>query len=135
MTSKRELILQDIQSTVSSISEVTVVRAVKEPELEMIELSSFPLLAVTDGIEELVSLKGGGYRSSLTVMIYGYVSDKDNASSALNDLLSETKSALNQDITRGGYAANSEFERISINPRLKHPYSGFIAQFKIIYLE
>lgn len=135
MTSKRELILQDIQSTVSSISEVTVVRAVKEPELEMIELSSFPLLAVTDGIEELVSLKGGGYRSSLSVMIYGYVSDKDNASSALNDLLSETKSALNQDITRGGYAANSEFERISINPRLKHPYSGFIAQFKIIYLE
>jgi hypothetical protein len=135
MTSKRELILQDIQSTVSSISEVTVVRAVKEPELEMIELSSFPLLAVTDGIEELVSLKGGGYRSSLSVMIYGYVSDKDNASSALNNLLSETKSALNQDITRGGYAANSEFERISINPRLKHPYSGFIAQFKIIYLE
>jgi hypothetical protein len=135
MTSKRELILQDIQSTVSSISEVTVVRAVKEPELEMIELSSFPLLAVADGIEELVSLKGGGYRSSLSVMIYGYVSDKDNASSALNDLLSETKSALNQDITRGGYAANSEFERISINPRLKHPYSGFIAQFKIIYLE
>jgi hypothetical protein len=135
MTSKRELILQDIQSTVSSISEITVVRTVKEPELEMIELSSFPLLAVTDGVEEMVSLKGGGYRSSLSVMIYGYVSDKDNASSALNDLLSETKSALNQDITRGGYAANSEFERISINPRLKHPYSGFIAQFKIIYLE
>jgi hypothetical protein len=135
MTSKRELILQDIQSTVSSISEITVVRTVKEPELEMIELSSFPFLAVADGVEEMVSLKGGGYRSSLSVMIYGYVSDKDNASSALNDLLSETKSALNQDITRGGYAVNSEFERISINPRLKHPYSGFIAQFKIIYLE
>lgn len=135
MTAKRELILQDITGTLDSISGVTVIRSVKEPELQMLELSSFPLLAVTDGVEELVSLKGGGYRSSFSVLIYGYTSNKDNPSSILNNLLSETKTALDHDITRGGYAANSEFERITINPRLKHPYSGFIMHFKIIYLE
>ncbi len=135
MTTKRELILQDITNTLDSISGVTVMRSVKEPELDMLELSSFPLLAVTDGVEELVSLKGGGYRSSFSVLIYGYISDKDSPSPVLNTLLSETKIALDQDITRGGYAANSEFERITINPRLKHPYSGFITHFKIIYLE
>ena len=135
MTAKRELILQDITNTLDSISSVTVIRSVKEPELEMLELSSFPLLAVADGVEELVSLKGGGYRSSFSVLIYGYTSDKDSPSPVLNTLLSETKTALNQDITRGGYAANSEYERVTINPKLKHPYSGFIVQFKIIYLE
>lgn len=135
MTAKRELILQDIKSTLDSISGVTVKRAVKEPELEMIELSSFPLLIVADGVEELVSLKGGGYRSSFSVMIFGYTADKDNPSSSLNTLLSDAKSALDQDITRGGYAANSEFERVLVNTKLKHPYSGFIVFFKVIYLE
>ncbi len=135
MSSKRELILSELQTTLSSIPEVTVKRGVGEPELEEIEVSSLPQLVVTDGGEELLSQKGGGYRSRLRVVIYGYIDDQNNPSTTLNTLLADARAALDEDITRGGNAVNSEFRSLVINPRLKRPYAGFVLTLLITYFE
>lgn len=133
--SKRELILTELNTTLSSIPGVTAERAVREPELEGIEVSSLPLLVVTDGGEELLSLKGGGYRSQLRVAIFGYIADHNNPSTTLNTLLADVRAALNEDITRGGNAVDSAFRSVVINQNLKRPYAGFVLILLITYFE
>ena len=135
MASKRELILTELQTTLSSIAEVTVWRGVREPELEEIEVSSLPLLVVTDRREELLSQKGGGYRSRLEVVIYGYIDDQNSPSTTVNILLTDSRDVLDEDITRGGKAVNSEFKSVVINPKLKQPYAGFVLTLLITYFE
>jgi len=90
---------------------------------------------VTDGREEFLSQKGGGYRSRLRVVIYSYIDDQDNPSTTLNTLLADARAALDEDITRGGNAVNSEFRSVVINPRLKRPYAGFVLTLLITYFE
>ncbi|TKJ30072.1 hypothetical protein CEE39_08525 [bacterium (candidate division B38) B3_B38] len=135
MMGKRELILTELKTTLNSIPGVTAKRGVREPELEDIEVSSLPLLVVTDGGEELLSQKGAGYRSRLRVAIFGYIADQNNPSTTLNTLLADVRAALDEDITRGGNAVNSEFRSVVINPKLKRPYAGFALTLVIIYFE
>jgi len=135
MTSKRELILSELKTTLSTIPGVTVNRGVREPQLEEIEVSSLPLLMVTDRGEELISQKGGGYRSRLEVVIYGYIGDQYNPSTTLNTLLADARAALDEDVTRGGNAVNSEFRSVLFNPKLKQPYAGFVLTLLITYFE
>lgn len=147
MTTKRELILQDIVSTLQR--ECTLIKTVTRDLIkDMKELMQYPqthlpVAAVIGSLPETephISSQGGKgglpmkFNSTLTVSIYVYFNSNKEPDTVLSEIANDLWKALFKETTRNGNAVKTT---ISPDPgvgRLGSSYYGFVFNVKVNYI-
>ena len=137
MATKRELILQDLISTLQSITTANgyalnvqnVDRHIEHWE----KVAEFPALFVVSGDERIEHKPGLTERANWSVGIVGYVKSEDQKSQEVEKLIGDVKKAVMVDTTRGGNATATTVDEIRDLSVVLSPYGIFEMDLTIIY--
>jgi hypothetical protein len=146
MASRRENILENIRTTLASITTgngyntdiVKVTRAVRRPDLRIVDFTDNPQAFVIDGPEALVEMTNkhmaaivGKDDGGLLVEIYVIMSS--SSSTTINALIEDVKKAIYADTTRGGYAIHTKLPHNEIQYDRDYPYNTVIFSCRVLY--
>jgi hypothetical protein len=135
----RESIVKNLVTTLEKIVEgatygITICRVERIPSSPFSE-ADFPLAMVQDIAEEKDDGSPVGYSTSvLKVQIIVWDSNYDELSERANLLLADVEKALHSDVTRGGYAFDTNIignQLISAEEAL--PVGGVIIDIEVLY--
>ena len=138
--SKRELILQDLVTTLRNIKKdngynYTVKTVTRTQEgWDKFPTTALPALVITDDREEITYI-AQRVHNRLFVTIRGILDHSETASQDMNKLIEDVKLALGKDVTRGGYASDTQITTILTFQRPEMPRSTIFFQLLITYEE
>ena len=100
-----------------------------------IAVTSYPALLIEDDGPETVDFKTGGFADiEVEVNIWGYINNKDQVSTKLNELDSALAKVIHSEQTLGGAVAAVSIEPIKDRSGSKfNPYGFFVRPVKLFY--
>jgi len=137
--STRENIASNLVTTISGISAITIKKVTRQPfPLEELSEQQFPAVLIQTQEESKEDQElGSGSRTrinNLDFLISGFVkTNETNIDTARNQLLEVIEEALETDITRGGYALDTEVISIETDAGTLFPYGGVSMIVRVIY--
>lgn len=137
--STRENIASNLATTISGITAITIKKVTRQPfPLEELSEQQYPavLIQTQEETKEDQELGSGGKTriNNLEFLITGFVkTNESNIDTARNQLLEVIEEALETDITRGGYALDTEVLSIETDAGTLFPYGGVSMIVRVIY--
>lgn len=138
----RESILEDLRTTLGGITTANGfnndIQSVQRWRQQGNSLVVVPCIVVNAGPEEKDPVPNPFMTCRLTVYIDIWTrqdeADARSTDTILNSLLGDVEKALTQDITRGGFAKDTNIKSNSLFETLEgQPYSGIVIELEIIY--
>lgn len=137
--SVREDIASNILTSIQAISSPTIKKATRQPfPLEELSEQQYPAVLVQTQLETKEDQElGGGARTrinTLEFLITGYTKGAEsNIDTARNELAEALENKLEEDITRGGNALDTEVIEIETDAGQLFPYGAISMVVRVIY--
>ena len=138
-TPERESILNNIVEVLQTMKQgdtynYTPAKVTREP-LDYDQIEQYPSYIILDGPESF-DYYGKRVINSFLVMIRGfnYGEKGFDSSTKLNKMIKDVKNVLVLDVTRGGYASNTEVLGVESDQGVLAPYIIFEMTLRISYL-
>jgi hypothetical protein len=138
----RESILEDLRTTLGGITTANGfnndIQSVQRWRQQGNSLVVVPCIVVNAGPEEKDPVPNPFMTCRLTIYVDIWTrqdeADSRSTDTILNSLLGDVEKALTQDITRGGFAKDTNIKSNSLFETLEgQPYSGIVIELEIIY--
>ena len=140
MSSKRELITQNIVDTLKNQQTARFGTITRDPGIELQDLAAtaFPAVVIESGNEERTSITQGGLtqtrESFMDVNISVWTNSNSLVDTLRNSLIESVEELLDADPTRGGYALDTQLVSVVTNNNETAPYFAMGMTFQIRYL-
>jgi len=140
MSSKREMIVQNIMETLRDQQVVELNHITRDPGFELADLANtaFPAVLVQSGNESRNSITQGGPGATrqciMEVNITVWTNSLKSVDTIHNNLLDDIETVLEVDATRGGNAQDTELVTAITGTGDTAPYQSFTMVFEIPYL-
>ena len=140
MSSKRELITQNIVDTLKNQQTARFGTITRDPGIELQDLAAtaFPAVVIESGNEERTSITQGGLtqtrESFMDVNISVWTNSNSRVDTLRNSLIESVEELLDADPTRGGYALDTQLVSVVTNNNETAPYFAMGMTFQIRYL-
>ena len=137
--SVREDIASNILTSIQAISSPTIKKATRQPfPLDELSQQQYPAVLVQTQLETKEDQElGGGARTrinTLEFLITGYTKGAEsNIDTARNELAEALENKLEEDITRGGNALDTEVIEIETDAGQLFPYGAISMVVRVIY--
>jgi hypothetical protein len=137
--SVREDIASNILTSIQAISSPTIKKATRQPfPLDELSEQQYPAVLVQTQLETKEDQElGGGARTrinTLEFLITGYTKGAEsNIDTARNELAEALENKLEEDITRGGNALDTEVIEIETDAGQLFPYGAISMVVRVIY--
>lgn len=137
--SVREDIASNILTSIQAISSPTIKKATRQPfPLDELSEQQYPAVLVQTQLETKEDQElGGGARTrinTLEFLITGYTKGAEsNIDTARNELAEALENKLEEDITRGGNALDTEIIEIETDAGQLFPYGAISMVVRVIY--
>ena len=137
--SVRENIASNILTSIQAISSPTIKKATRQPfPLDELSEQQYPAVLVQTQLETKEDQElGGGARTrinTLEFLITGYTKGAEsNIDTARNELAEALENKLEEDITRGGNALDTEVIEIETDAGQLFPYGAISMVVRVIY--
>jgi hypothetical protein len=138
MSSKRELIIQDIVETLKNQQTIRLGTVSRDPGLELQDLAktAFPAVIVESGseIRESITQMGSAQQrqATMSVNMSVWIGSSAQADSQRNDLIEKIEELLEVDTTRGGQAIDTQLVEIETGTDTA-PYASMNLIFQVQY--
>lgn len=139
MSSRRELIIQDIVETLKNQQTIRLGVVTRDPGIELQDLAktAFPAVIVESGAEirESITQMGAGQQrqATMSVNMSVWIGSNTQADSQLNDLIEKIEELLEVDTTRGGQAIDTQLVEIETDTDTA-PYASMNLIFQVQYI-
>lgn len=128
----RELIASNIVTQLKTITSVRLVT--REPfDFEKLSNAQFPAILVRTGREQRTDRNlDGGRESTIDYTLVCYIKSSQ-IDTARNALVAAVENKLSEDVTRGGYALDTQVVSIDTDEGTIHPIGGVIITARVLY--
>lgn len=128
----RELIAANIVTQLKTITSVRLVT--REPfDFEKLSNAQFPAILVRTGREQRTDRNlDGGRESTIDYTLVCYIKSSQ-IDTARNALVAAVENKLSEDVTRGGYALDTQVVSIDTDEGTIHPIGGVIITARVLY--
>jgi 3'-phosphoadenosine 5'-phosphosulfate sulfotransferase len=140
MSSRRELITQNIVDTLKNQQTARFGTVTRDPGIQLQDLAqtAFPAVVIESGNEERTSITQGGLtqtrESFMDVNISVWTNSNSRVDTLRNDLIESIEELLDADPSRGGYALDTQLVSVVTNNNETAPYFAMGMTFQIRYL-
>lgn len=137
--SNRENIASDLVTTIGAISSPAVKKVTRQPfDIDELSDKQYPAVIVQTSEEtrEDIELGNGAKTRQGTIdfIISGFVKGAEsNIDTARNSLIAAIETAVESDITRGGYALDTEVIQVETDEGTLFPIGGIRMTIRVIY--
>jgi len=137
--SNRENIASNIASTISGISSPSIKKVTRQPfDLDELSDKQYPVVIVQTSEEtrEDIEIGSGAKRRQGTIdfVLSGFVKGAEtNIDTKRNQLITAIETELESDITRGGYALDTEVISVETDEGTLFPIGGIRMTIRCIY--